>query len=398
MIMHRLRDRLPGLLSAALALGVCLGAVATALAARPYNRHCPPGYRNYYPEAPNQEAMSPDTSPSDQAATDPDQPSTDDLNLQDPGAQPASTSLASLSPGGNTPMLGRLDQNNRFNLFDSHSAIPTSRIWYGFQWVDGYNLSVFQTGTTIPVFTDENNDPITKADEVLHRVGFEYALFDDFSVSFQAQYYAIDDVFAGNVESPDSWSNPQVMLKYALLQHRDFCLSAVLGATFETDTDIAEFTEDTTRLYPGMLFHQQLYDDLFCQGGFQFGLPTDDDQIETFDWSLGLGYWLYQDPCYSACGGCGGGHGRILRGVVLQVEFLGKHVIGDNVILDPFELDEVFAPGFAEFREDEDVVDLTIGFNVLFYDGVRVGLGYSAPVTDDEAREGEFLTTIGYGY
>ena len=428
-------EKLPQLFSAAaLALGLWIAQTPIVQAGPGCN--CPQGRPYYRSDMPPSEdgAGAEGTDDTGTGADADTAPRTDDdaVNLQPQTQTPSSTDLASLGPGANTPMLGRLDQNMRLNLFDTQSAMTDTRVWYSFQYAEGYNLDTYQavggSSTGSPAFFDApliaGGVPVTRTDVRLHRLGFEYALYEDFSVSFQAQYCDVDSIFtAAGAQSPDDWSNPQAMLKYVVLC--DKCtgttVSAILGATFETDTQLAELNEQTSRIFPGVLFHQDVYEDFFYQGGFQFGLPTRSNNIDTFDWALGCGYWLYQD-CGSSCGGCGcdscdscgcgscGGCGCDsccddssweVSGVVLQIELLGKHVIGNNVIVDPFELDTLpggYGPGGSVFIEDRDVLDLTFGGTAQMHNGVAIGVAYSVPVTEKDVRRSEFITTINYRF
>src|SRR5690606_16846611 len=151
--------------------------------------------------------------------------------------------------------------------------------------------------------------------------------------------------------------------------------------------------------------------DVFTQGGFQFGIPTREDQIYTFDWSLSLGFWLYQDPSFNSCDCCCSG--GLIQGIIPQIGILGKHVIGDNrrqgafgfqedaffTVPDPSgggTITQFLDGGFLIYSEPTDVVDLTLGTLILVDRDVQVGLGYSIPLTDDRVRKDEFMTYVNY--
>jgi hypothetical protein len=421
--------------TASLALGMVLVPALVAEAGRPRGRNCcPPSYQQpycpeYQPYAPGEMApteAAPGMPPSEPGAegeqpTD-QQPTAPEAQLDLPQAAPTSAAAptASVASTSGASAIGRVDQNNRLNLFDSQSAIPRDRVWYSFQFADDYNLSTFADDEEDePAFT-EDDEEVRRADEYLHRFGAELVVCRDFSIAFQGQVTDYPDV--DQLET--DFSNPQVMLKYVL--HEDCCsvYSVVLGATFQTSNEFEAgpafpadeedfetvIDEDTSRIFPGFLAYEQWSRDCFLHYGFQFGLPTEEEQIHTFDWLIGTGYWLWRDcgcchgcggcghgcgGCGHGCGGCGCGHGcgyRDTRGLVLQLELLGKHVLGENEIEGPFGLPE---DDFV-FVEDENVVDLTVGGTVFCGDGVTAAAGFSFPITDDNVREAEFITTLGY--
>ncbi len=204
----------------------------------------------------------------------------------------------------------------------------------------------------------------------------------------------------------DDWSNPQIMIKHVLARDCDTVLSATLGITPETSVDPGEFNENTTKLYPGMLYYETLSPNLFTQGGFQFGIPLSEDQITTFDWSIALGYWLYRD-CSLQCGNCCCNCG--ITGIIPQVNLLGKHTVGDDQRLNAFGFSSTrfrsgwkrpdhwlprHVPRFTLSRSD--VLDLSVGTLIMIGCDVQVGVGYSFPITEDETRESEFLSYVNY--
>jgi hypothetical protein len=340
----------------------------------------------------------------------------------DAGAMgPAGSEFAGGGMGASTPMLGRGDQNNRFNLFDTQAALPQNRVWFGFQQLRDYNTGVQFTPEALSYFGSTfHNSPTSirqfllstegvtgditeRTDQVLYRLGFEFALDESTSISFQTQYFGSYDT-----EDPvDAWSHPQIMVKRVIFCENDTVISAILGLEPQTNTKRAELSDDTTRIYPGALFLHNYSESLFVQGGFQFSIPTESNQVTTFDYALSLGYWLYRNPsleggCHQQCG-CG--DSSFVLGIVPQIEILGKHVVGDATVTDPFGLgagydlngdsisDDIFV-----YEEPRTVLDVTVGAQILLQSGLQVGAGFSFPITDDEVRESEFLVNFSYNY
>jgi hypothetical protein len=266
------------------------------------------------------------------------------------------------------------------------SAAPTNKVWFGMQYSSGITTGLETLSTAAPQFS---NALLSEQRQINYRVGAEVLLDCYSSIAVQGQYFTneVDDSPFG-----DDFSSPQIMYKRVLARDCDTILSATLGITPETSVDAGDLDEDTTKLYPGMLYYETLSPQLFTQGGFQFGIPFEDDQITTFDWSVSLGYWLYQD-CSLVCGNCCCNHGQI-TGIIPQVGILGKHVLGDEERLNAF--------GFSStsfgtiYREPQDVIDLTVGTLIIIGCDVQVGVGYSLPLTEDETREDEFLSYINY--
>jgi hypothetical protein len=290
-----------------------------------------------------------------------------------------------------------MDQANRLNLFDNMTAAPMNRVWFGMQYASGINTGLYQS-SLIPTpgltgFTDRQK-------QILYRAGGEVMLTCDASVAVQGQYITNethDDTLGG---FNDDFTNPQVLFKYVLARDCDTILSATLGVTIDTGADQGDFNEDTTKIYPGMLYYETLGSGLFTQGGFQFGIPTESDQITTFDWSISLGYWLYQD-CSLSRGCCCCNSGRI-TGLIPQVNLLGKHVIGDETRENAFGLgslnQSLISMGAAPlvYSEPEDVLDLSLGGLILIGCDLQVGVGYSFPITSQETRDNEFLSYVNY--
>jgi hypothetical protein len=343
---------------------------------------------------------------------------------QDFTPSPEASSQASLTPGMNTPQLGRVDQANRLNIFDNMAAAPQTRIWFGYQFAKAFDTALRGTSSfqsflsANPSFTfddllrrNENgvDSRLFRSDQRVFRLGAEWAPCTHFSIAVQGQYYNTDELG----DAPDDWTNPQIMLKYMLCHDFDSVLTATMGITPETSNDFADINETTTKFYPGALFYEGLTPDLFTQGGLQFGLPVNGgNEVYTADWSVALGWWAYRDPCP-----CGPGHDcrpNILRafkvtGIIPQVNVLGKHTLGDRQILGPFGFRSfatsvetpfgtvpAFLPeGFVIYDEPRAVIDLSAGGQILFGQHLQLGLGYSVPLSD-EVRDSEFISTLTY--
>lgn len=302
-------------------------------------------------------------------------------------------------------MLGRGDFANRFNMFDNLSAIPRSQVWFGYQYLDEFNTGLLSVPGSLPAATATSLT--TPRSLHLYRFGAEIALNDRISVLAQHEYI----VSRGTDSINDAWSNPLFAVKAVLLENCDTVISGVFGIQPQTSTQPFELREVTTRLYPGLLIYRALSDDLFFQGGFQFGLATNNDLANTFDYALGLGYWLYRDPAIGGgcgrcggcndggCGSCGGCAPRSgLAAIVPMVEIYGKHVIANEGAI-PYNVGGRGDPAFASFRAaEEDVYDITFGTRILFHSGFSIGLGLSFPLTSDEVREAEFLSTFNYAF
>src|SRR5262249_34000701 len=157
----------------------------------------------------------------------------------------------------------------------------------------------------------------------------------------------------------DAWSAPQFLLKYAFIYDCNRVVSAILGFQPQISNSPGELKEETTRFYPGVLFYQNLNDNLFVQGGFQFGLSTS-NLAQTFDYASGAGYWRYREQKNGCCE-CGGGRGRCVTGIVPQVEFYGKNVMvgSQNLAFD-------LGTNNLGFREGRNVYDVTLGARIYF--------------------------------
>jgi hypothetical protein len=299
-----------------------------------------------------------------------------------------------------TPQLGRLDQANRLNLFDNMSAMPNNKVWFGLQYTSGINTGIGPGEDAGPGFGAAFPGLVAQQKQLNYRIGAEVLVTCETSIAFQGQYFQnlTDDV--GGEGFGDDWSNPQCMLKQVIARDCDTVLSATLGLTTQTAIERGDFDENTTKFYPGMLYYETLSPQLFTQGGFQFGIPVRDDQITTFDWSLSLGYWLYQD-CSLVRGHCCCNRGQI-TGIIPQVNLLGKHTVGDDTRANAFGI-PTFVPagggGFDEiflYTEPQHVLDLSVGTLIIIGCDVQVGLGYSFPITSEDTRDNEFLSYVNY--
>ena len=50
------------------------------------------------------------------------------------------------------------------------------------------------------------------------------------------------------------------------------------------------------------------------------------------------------------------------------------------------------------YREPSDVIDLTIGGQILVGHHVQIGMGYSVPLTDDSVRDSEFTSYVTFAF
>lgn len=359
------------------------------------------------------------------------------------------------------PILGRADYSNRFNIFDNMSPAPRSRIWYGFQFVQSQNNGVIQTADTTKLFSVLNStagraqfisltgfgrqpgepavnpaDPASKdelerqfltsnggrsqkyllsPDSDLHRFGAEWALTADFSLSVMGQYVMPQT----DNEQPSSFSNPSVQVKHVLYRDEETLISGVFNIQPQISRPKFSIGEDTTRLSVGVMVYHQLSDRLFTQsiGGLSF--PTEANQITTFDYALGGGYWAYRheslQPYFR-----GVPPDNWILGFIPQFELLGKTILGNNLVLGNFDLKEgtaLTAPGtvspvdgsrniyfpqdFTRFqqssfiyRETRDNVDLTFGASTIFTNNFVHSAAVSIPVTGGNARAVEFITSL----
>lgn len=308
--------------------------------------------------------------------------------------------------------------------------------------IDPYGNLVYSAPPLNPDVNLYQNQGITtdffQYNQRLYRVGGEWAVNNYFSVAVQGQYYSANGDGPPS-SAPDSWTNPQILAKLVLAQDCDTIFTGTLGITPETGNDVGDINEGVTKMYPGFLFYEGLTPNLFAQGGAQVGLPLDGhNEIYHTDWSLALGYWLYRDPCPCGPGACDRPHFlRSLKvtGIIPQLNLLGKHVLGNNKIIGPFGFDSyanyvitgsttntydlcdpithlptgqqititrpvaeqfILPEGFVNYREPRDILDLTVGGQVLFGNHLQLGLGYSFPITGGAVRQDEFISTLTY--
>lgn len=289
-------------------------------------------------------------------------------------------------------MLGRADTANRFNVMDNMGALPRSRVFGGYQFVQSQNNAVFGSAnldelfsvlnsasgqaafinftgfgsglagqpTVTPdgtlasqielrrLFTTANSGTestekfLLFPDSNLYRFGFEYALTPDFSFAMQGQYVAP----IGDTEQPADFTNPLIQLKHVLYRDDLTVISGVLGISPEIPHRKAAIQELTTRFNPGVLFFRQFADDdrWLLQGGTGFSIPSKDDQIMTWDYGLSIGRFVYRHESLLT----GKESDQFLLGVIPMLEVLGKEIIGDNTVRGAFGLNSAApqtAPG-----------------------------------------------------
>lgn len=362
------------------------------------------------------------------------------------------TGLAGSSGGALTPMLGRIDSNNRLNIFDNQSAIPTTRFWVGYLAADGQDPHVrlapgFLPGSVAALNPGTTGDITGRNDVSVFRLGAEYAFTPRFSISAQGQHVWAHDV----TDSASDWTNPQLMFKHIILRTPDVQWSGVAGVNFEVGTDPYTINDTHSRLFLGSLYYTDIGQKWYSQGGVNFTIPTGQD-VATFDWTVGFGWWWYRHPQlieeatrqvrgrsgrYGGCGGCGGydfgydpflygdgygpgqgfcrggcphcgSRGPFILGVTPSFYFLGKHAMGDNDSFDPFNgvvlTDATGAvtgiPGttVGQYEEPRHVVDFTLGGTIHMRHGLALNLAWSFPVTGPNARRDEFLMALNWYY
>ncbi|MGH7128489.1 MAG: hypothetical protein ACREIV_07955, partial [Planctomycetaceae bacterium] len=215
---------------------------------------------------------TPQTAPTPEAATPPAAPT--------PSVTPGATGLGAPSvgtagggPGGASPMFGRLDSTNRFNIFDNMSAIPQSRVWFSYIWADGIAPGVdFRTPPSGPVsdpaFTSAfgvDPDIRSRYDQHTYRFGIEYALSEDFSIAAQGQYITASD----NDAWAEDFTSPEILFKYVLYRDCANVISGTLGYSPEVSPDTAVYAQQESYIYPGVLVYQQISQDVFVQAASQ---------------------------------------------------------------------------------------------------------------------------------
>ena len=367
---------------------------------------------------------------------------------------------------------GRADTANRLNLFDNMSLEPETRAWLGFQHAVSQNnaitisqqnadlFSILGSETGRRLFMSytgfgsgqgtagggggsldivDPSDPASAAqlqdlyllhnagrsssflrnpDTNLYRAGFEYAVTSDFGIAFQAQYVTpLDDV-----QQPEMFSNPIIQMKHVLYRDDETVLAGMFGIAPQIPTPDFAIVEDTSRLSPGLGINHTPKEDWFVWGVTGFSFPTDSEQIKTWDYSLGIGHFLYKHESLEVWSDTGDPE-PFLLGIVPQFEVLGKHIIGNNTVTGLFDLSSgapqtaagtlnpgdgtstIYLPQYLPalipveqtalaFEEPRHVVDLTMSLTLLFTQQVDFTLGISVPVTGGTSRALEFLTYI----
>lgn len=447
------RDWISKPLTLALGLGLCFGLASTASAQNYIRRGpaycppancptCPPGSFHTAPSTTTPSttpSTSPSTSPSTTPSTDPNAPTppTTDPNAaqnqnqnqqqnqpqqnpQDFSQAPtadASGAGGPMSSGAMTPFAGRLDSNNRFNLFDNMTAVPQNRVWVGYMYTDGTNSQAkisddgkaFLASAPLLAYARYGNDiPITnRSNQNTYRFGAEVMLCEDLSIAAMGQY--VDPTGDG---AQSTFSNPQFMLKYVLAQDENCVLSATFGYQPDTGINRKEVKDLSSRYYPGLIAYTQLTDDHFMQASGQFGLPQSGD-LYTADWALSFGYWLYRheslDPRYYRAMR-GSNSNACLLGVVPQIEVFGHHVLGDTTYKGVAGMDEapigpVIGLGllndpFFIGEEPRHIFDATAAIQWILCNNMVLGTGVSIPLNDsaNSVRRVEFLATLNYNF
>lgn len=278
-------------------------------------------------------------------------------------------------------MQGRADFGNRFNLFDNMAAIPMSRVWMGYQYVSNFN-----TGFTATSGARQVN---------LYRFGAEVALSNSFSIAVQDQF--IGTSAAAGVDAGATWAAPQYMGKFALINEQANVWSATLGFAPQISTN-TDLKENTTRIVPGLLGFYGLSDDAFFQGGGQFSIPTSKKQF-TLDYALCSGYWIYRDSSLNVSGGSTGesSGSRRIQGLISQVELFGMNTLagGSN---SSYSTANNFVVSQDSAVNPYWTLDLTVGTRVLFTQRLSMGTGISVPLTGDQTKEFELLSTLNYNF
>jgi hypothetical protein len=353
---------------------------------QPYQPEYAPHRPGDLPEVPGKEGAKKPRE-GERPERQPEQP--EQPNLQGADTAPSVAQAEGYS-SSNSSILGRVDQNNRLNLFDSMSAMPQNRVWATYLPEKRYHTCI---NVAESLYNGVSNQALLheRLSQELYRVGAEMIVHPGVSVAVQGQFSNINGNEGGY---DDVFTNPQIMLKAVLACDCCSILSATFGVQPEVGTEDPEhpgINETSTRLYPGLLYFQDLGDGWFMQDGIQFGVPVEDNQITTFDWAISLGNWIYRDPCLdrSSCCCCCCQRPTIL-GVIAQVELFGKHVLGDRRIEDVFGVEGLV------FEEDGTVIDLTAGFQVLCDGGCWVSIAASIPITTGDVKELEGIVTVGH--
>jgi hypothetical protein len=294
------------------------------------------------------------------------------------------------SSGG---FLGRGDANNRFNIFDNMSAVPQNRVWYSYEYMQGFNTGVQPN----PSNSFVTNGFAPRRNETLYRMGAEIVpccgcFGPNVSLAFQTEYIAS----AGTSDKADAWGDPQGLIKWEVCHSDCSAFSLIFGMQFQTASHDGELHEKSTYFYPGFLFYESLTQRLFVQGGFQVAVSNRNDP-NTVDGAFSVGYWLYGCPpaagaprMWSHCGPC-------ITGIIPQFELYGAHVVA-NSTRDPFELqgNPLDPTSSAPYREPKNVYDMTVGGQIVFHNKIYWGTAYSFPVSGPSIRKAELLTNLSF--
>ncbi len=316
-------------------------------------------------------------------------------------------------------MLGHLDAQNRLNIFNNHSAQPITRAWYGFAFAADYSVGEIQEAAALGLTNDAGELP----NQVRNRVGFELAISRNFSASFQGEHINVTD----SEILADHWANPQAVFKRVFYRDTRNIITGVVGVTFEGDVQPQESREDSTSVYPGLLWHHT-WGERFFNAGFQFGLPTGSTGIDQLSYTVGYGRFVYRDPCqarYSklyggygagratpccdgdACDSCGanacrrGFFGWLRREVGLpihtvtwQIEGYGKGILGEQQYILPVGDSDLLNTPSLTINEQQHTFDITVGGTVLYGKGWGANAAASTPVAGDDVYSVALLTSV----
>jgi hypothetical protein len=284
-------------------------------------------------------------------------------------------------------MLGRADALNRFNLFDTMSAAPMTRVWGGYQLEDNFQTNA-RPG---PTLGGPGTNAFRRQQVDLWRAGAEYAINDRFSIAGQAQYIHFTD------DLHSQWGNPQFLGKFVLARDCDYILTAVLGFSPETSYSANDFRDRRSRVYPGLLGYYDLGNGLFMQAGFQVGVGLHDDSPLTVDYGISVGYWLYKADHLNECDH----HSKpFLCGIVPQVEIYGDNVLAQGTFSNATDVAGINTPFTGQgvvVDEQRNIYDVSVGGQILMR-GVILGVGYSFPITGAKSRADEFIATLQYRF
>jgi hypothetical protein len=316
-------------------------------------------------------------------------------------------------------LLGHLDAQNRLNVFNNQSAQPITRAWYGFAFASNYSIGEIQNAAAIGLPDDQGELP----NQVRGRIGFELAVSRNFSVSFQGEYINVTDAQI----LADHWVNPQAVFKRVFYRDTRNIISGVVGVTFEGNVEPQESREDSTAVYPGLIWHHT-FGESFFNTGFQFGLPSGSNGVDHLDYMIGYGRFLYRDPCrarYSklyggygaeSCGPCCDGSdcdscganayrcgffgwlrrevGLPIHTVAWQIEGYGKGVLGDQQYTLPVGDSDLLNTPSLTVNEQQHTFDITAGVTVLYGKGWGANCAASTNVAGDAVYDVALLTSV----